>query len=63
MFTDDDAMTEACTRKLLAAMPHAPAVVQVLSPGDVGMQDIGHVGAFRRVAETLLWPRMALALD
>ena len=62
-FTDDDAMTEACTRKLLAAMPHAPAVVQVLSPGDVGMQDIGHVGAFRRVAETLLWPRMALALD
>jgi hypothetical protein len=44
-------------------MPHAPAVVQVLSPGDVGMQDIGHVGAFRRVAETLLWPRMALALD
>lgn len=61
-FTDDDAMTEACTRKLLAAMPHAPAVVQVLSPSDVGMQDIGHVGAFRRSAAPLLWPRMALAL-
>jgi predicted alpha/beta hydrolase len=62
-FTDDDTMTEACTRKLLAAMPHAPAVVQVLSPGDVGMRDIGHVGAFRRAAERALWPRMALALD
>ena len=62
-FTDDDAMTEACTRKLLAAMPHAPAVVHILSPGDVGMQNIGHVGAFRQAAETLLWPRMALALD
>ena len=62
-FTDDDAMTEACTRKLLAAMPHAPAVVHVLSPGDVGMQNIGHVGAFRPAAEALLWPRMARALD
>jgi predicted alpha/beta hydrolase len=62
-FTDDDTMTEACTRKLLAAMPHAPAVVHVLSPGDVGMQNIGHVGAFRPAAEALLWPRMARALD
>jgi predicted alpha/beta hydrolase len=61
-FTDDDAMTQACTRKLLAAMPHAPAEVHVVSPADVGMQAIGHVGAFRRSAEPLLWPRMELAL-
>ena len=61
-FTDDDAMTEACTRKLLAAMPNAPAVVQVVSPAEVDMQAIGHVGAFRRSAEPLLWPRMELAL-
>lgn len=61
-FTDDDAMTEECTRKLLAAMAHAPAVVQVVSPADVGMQAIGHVGPFRRSAEPLLWPRMESAL-
>jgi predicted alpha/beta hydrolase len=61
-FTDDDAMTEVCTRKLLAAMPNAPAVVQVVSPADVGMQAIGHVGAFRQSAEPLLWPKMELAL-
>jgi predicted alpha/beta hydrolase len=39
-FTDDDAMTEMCTRKLLAAMPHAPSAVHVVSPADVGMQAI-----------------------
>jgi predicted alpha/beta hydrolase len=61
-FTDDDAMTEACTRKLLAAMPHASSELHVVSPADVGMQSIGHVGAFRRSAESLLWPRMELAL-
>ncbi len=62
-FTDDDAMTEACTRKLLAAMPHALAIVEVLSPEDFGLQNIGHVGAFRRAAAPLLWPRLALAVD
>jgi predicted alpha/beta hydrolase len=61
-FTDDEAMTEACTRKLLAALPNAPAVVQVVSPADVGMSAIGHVGAFRRPAEPLLWPLMERAL-
>lgn len=62
-FTDDDAMTEACTRKLLAAMPHATAQVHVVSPAEVGMQTIGHVGAFRAAAQPRLWPRMELALD
>jgi predicted alpha/beta hydrolase len=61
-FTDDDAMTEACTRKLLAAMPHAPSALHVLSPAEVGMTAIGHVGAFRRPAEAALWPRLEQAL-
>lgn len=61
-FTDDDAMTETCTRKLLAAMPHATSEVHVVSPADVGMQAIGHVGAFRVSGEPLLWRRMELAL-
>lgn len=61
-FTDDDAMTETCTRKLLAAMPYAPAAVYVVSPAEVGMQAIGHVGAFRSSAASLLWPRLELAM-
>ena len=61
-FTDDEAMTEACTRKLLAAMPHATSQVQVVSPTDVGMRSIGHVGAFRAPAQPVLWPMMELAL-
>jgi predicted alpha/beta hydrolase len=54
-FTDDEAMTETCTRKLLAAMPQAPAVLHRVSPGDVGLPAIGHVGAFRREAAAV-WP-------
>jgi predicted alpha/beta hydrolase len=57
-FTDDEAMTERCTRKLLAAMPHAASTVQVVAPHDVGLGTIGHVGAFRAVARERLWPLM-----
>lgn len=60
-FTDDEAMTESCTRKLLAAMPNAPHTLHVLGPGDVGLQAIGHVGAFRRQAAPL-WPILAAGL-
>jgi predicted alpha/beta hydrolase len=55
-FTDDDAMTENCTRKLLAAMPHAASTVMVVKPGDVGLARIGHTGAFRREGAEALWP-------
>lgn len=55
-FIDDDAMTETCTRKLLAAMPHAPSNVVVVKPRDVGMARIGHTGAFRREGAPALWP-------
>jgi predicted alpha/beta hydrolase len=55
-FTDDDAMTENCTRKLLAAMPNAASTVMVVKPGDVGLARIGHTGAFRREGAEALWP-------
>lgn len=61
-FTDDQAMTETCTRKLLDAMPHAPSRLQVVSPSDVGLRQIGHVGAFRPEAGNSLWPLMEKAL-
>lgn len=49
-------MTEACTRQLLQAIPNAPSVLHVLSPADVGLRAIGHVGAFRPEAGPALWP-------
>jgi predicted alpha/beta hydrolase len=55
-FTDDAAMTETSTRKLLAAFSAAPSELRVIAPADVGMAAIGHVGAFRREAEIPLWP-------
>jgi len=60
-FADDAAMAKLCTRKLLSALPHAPAVLHVLSPADVGMQAIGRAGTFRRSAEPSLWPRLEQA--
>ena len=61
-FSDDDAMTQTCTRKLLAAMPNAASMLRVLAPSDVGMRAIGHVGAFRREAALALWPLFAASL-
>jgi predicted alpha/beta hydrolase len=61
-FSDDEAMTQTCTRKLLGAMPNAASTLHVLTPGDVGLRAIGHVGAFRREAATALWPLFAASL-
>jgi predicted alpha/beta hydrolase len=61
-FTDDDAMTETCTRKLLAALPNASATLHVIEPTQVGLSSIGHVGAFRRQASDMLWPIFEQAL-
>lgn len=60
-FTDDEAMTEHCTRRLLAALPNAPSRFRMLAPGDAGLRHIGHIGAFRREAVPL-WPRLVDAL-
>lgn len=62
-FTDDDAMTEACTRKLLAAFAQAPSTLQVLRPAEVGLPSIGHVGAFRPEAAGNLWPRFEALIE
>ena len=62
-FTDDEAMTEACTRKLFAAHPNAPATIQVINPKEVGVKRIGHLGAFRQELQTALWPHIADSLD
>jgi len=62
-FTDDQAMTGECTRELLAAMPNAPSLLHVVSPSEVGMTSIGHVGAFRPDAEQRLWPFMLKLLQ
>jgi predicted alpha/beta hydrolase len=55
-FTDDDAMTENCTRKLLAAMPNALSNLHVIEPRRLGLPAIGHIGAFRPQASGSLWP-------
>ncbi len=55
-FTDDEAMTENCTRKLLAALPNAPSQLQIVAPADLGLTAIGHVGAFRSEVGAAVWP-------
>lgn len=62
-FTDDEAMTEHCTRRLLDAMPNAPSRLHVVRPADAGMLAVGHLGAFRQEAQPVLWPRMAALLQ
>jgi predicted alpha/beta hydrolase len=61
-FTDDEAMTKACTQHFLAALPHAPSRLQVISPEEVGLKAIGHLGVFRRASEPL-WHRLAEAIE
>ena len=58
-FADDEAMTLDCTRKLLAATPHAASTLEVIDPASMGVQRIGHIGAFRKEMEQQLWPHMA----
>jgi predicted alpha/beta hydrolase len=60
-FSDDDAMTSECTRKLLAALPNAHSMLHLVKPADAGLTKIGHVGAFRREASPL-WPMLAATL-
>jgi predicted alpha/beta hydrolase len=55
-FTDDEAMSDTCTRKLLAAMPNAISTLHVIDPATLGLARIGHAGAFRLQAADRLWP-------
>ena len=47
-----------CTQKLLAVLPNTPSQLRVVSPSEVGLTKIGHVGAFRRAGEAALWPML-----
>jgi predicted alpha/beta hydrolase len=58
-FADDEAMTEACCRQLLAAVPQAPSQFTLVRPPQVGLRAIGHVGAFRPEGQSALWPLLA----
>jgi predicted alpha/beta hydrolase len=62
-FGDDQTMTEACTRQLLAALPQAPSTLRLLQPAEVGLARIGHLGAFRPENGAALWPLLAQALE
>jgi predicted alpha/beta hydrolase len=55
-FADDEAITLACTQKLLAAMPNAPSRCRVIEARSLGMARIGHLGAFRQESAGTLWP-------
>jgi predicted alpha/beta hydrolase len=57
-FTDDEAITLECTRKLLAALPNATSNLEVINPQAMGAQRIGHLGAFRKNHATVLWPHL-----
>lgn len=61
-FTDDEAMTENCTRKRMAAMLKAPSTVNVEKPGDVSLARIEHTDAFRSEDADALWPMFERAL-
>jgi predicted alpha/beta hydrolase len=61
-FTDDEAMTETCTRKLLDAIGHSNSHIQVVRPAEMQMEAIGHIGAFRSAGERRLWPLMEAQL-
>lgn len=62
-FTDDEAMTEHCTRRLLQAMPNAASQLVRVSPAEVGLPRIGHLGAFRPAGRELLWTLLASLLE
>ncbi len=62
-FRDDEAMTENCTRKLLAATPNAPATLEVISPESMSVARIGHMGAFRSEQQAKLWPHMLKLIE
>ena len=62
-FTDDHAMTERCTRKLLDAMPNAPSRLHLVQPQGLGLAAVGHIGAFRQQSSHSLWSLLEQALD
>jgi predicted alpha/beta hydrolase len=61
-FSDDETMTETCTRQLFAAHPNAPCHIEVISPEQMNVKRIGHIGAFRPQMHQYLWPHLESCL-
>lgn len=59
-FTDDDFAPRQAVRTLLSLLPAAAVVHRRLAPADLGVEAIGHFGAFRQRFAGTLW-REALA--
>jgi predicted alpha/beta hydrolase len=57
-FSDDETMTTAGIRKLLTVMPHAPHLLESITPEQMGVARIGHTGAFRVAMQHKLWPHI-----
>lgn len=57
-FTDDEAMTLCSVRKFIAAMPNAPSRITVLTPNELGLEKIGHLGAFRLDSADAVWRKL-----
>ncbi|MCV3271721.1 alpha/beta hydrolase family protein [Roseobacter sinensis] len=55
-FTDDDVCPEVCTRRL-AGLYDGFAQVEVISPAELGVRRVGHIGAFARQNEAI-WPAL-----
>ncbi|MGD8860253.1 MAG: alpha/beta fold hydrolase [Myxococcales bacterium] len=54
--TDDPIGTHRATQALLAEMPSAPRRYVQLTPAEVGVTKVGHMGLLRRSASASAWP-------
>lgn len=61
--TDDEAMTAACTRKLLDAYANAPSQMEIIDPQALGIDAVGHLGFFRERFANSLWPQVLNRLE
>lgn len=59
-FTDDDFMSERNTARLHASYTGAPVALRRFAPADLGVDKIGHFGAFRRAMQGPLWDAIVL---
>jgi predicted alpha/beta hydrolase len=61
-FSDDETMPESGIRHLLAAHVNATSQIEVISPQQMGVARIGHIGAFRPQMQERLWPYLEACL-
>ena len=61
--SDDEMLSEASLRGLLALYSSAPHSIQRIAPVSVGLPRIGHLGWFRSASADALWPLSETALQ